>query len=123
MSGNPAGAGRRQRGPRGGGLYASPWGWQPISLDPMFRVKGGGPRQWIHDGDNYSPGPVEDILRSHGRGLTIKPSPNDQVGASKPEGIRPVSWDHFAPTPPSKRQMTIQGDLRAWIWWFTFLTR
>jgi len=59
-------------------------------LDPMFALKGR--VEWIHDGDNYRLGPVQDIYEAT-VGLTIKPFPNDQWGSNlkfRPE----IRWDH-----------------------------
>jgi hypothetical protein len=59
-------------------------------FDPMFALKGR--VEWIHDGDNYRLGPIEDIYEAT-LGLTIRPFPNDQWGSNVK--LRPeVRWDH-----------------------------
>ena len=59
-------------------------------LNEMLALKGR--VEWIHDGDNYRLGPIQDIYEAT-VGLTIKPFPNDQWGQNVK--IRPEArWDH-----------------------------
>ena len=59
-------------------------------INPMFTLKGR--VEWMHDGDNYRLGPVDDIYEAT-VGLTIKPFPSDQWGQNLK--IRPeLRWDH-----------------------------
>jgi len=78
-------------------------------LDPMFTLKGR--VEWIHDGDNYRLGPVNDIYEAT-VGLTIKPFPNDQWG-SNVKFRAEIRWDHSpdAAFPGDANQLTFGIDV------------